>query len=117
MGSLLLLHTLHLCQPAAGVQVGELFVCSGQLLAERAHGSQVFLGPLQLDDVAQQAVGEGKFSLLHPPDLLQGHIQLAQQLDLAQGLHILLTIIPVAVVCVSTGGEQSLLFIEADIPL
>ena len=37
LGSLLLLHTLHLCQPAAGVQVGELFVCSGQLLAEGAH--------------------------------------------------------------------------------
>lgn len=78
--------------------------------------AQIVLGPLQLDDVPPHAVGEGQGALLHPPNLLQGDVQLPQQLDLPQGLHVRLAVVPVAVVR-PTGGEKPLLFIEADVSL
>ena len=45
-----------------------------------------------------------------------GDVQLPQQLDLPQGLHVRLAVVPVAVVR-PTGGEKPLLFIEADVSL
>ena len=111
------LHTLHFRQPPAGLQIGQLLAAVGQGLAQGADGGQVGLLPLQLDDVPPQAVLQGQNALLHFADLLQRHVQLSQQLDLPQDLRVGVGVVPVAVVRVPSGVQQSLFFVESDVAL
>ena len=61
------------------------------------------------------AVAHRMYPLEHLPDFLNGQAQLSQQPDPQQNLHILFPIIPVTVLGVSPGAEQSLVLVKADI--
>ena len=65
--------------------------------------------------MAAHAVPYGVDARLHVSDLLQGDAQLAHELDLPQPLHVLLPVLPVAVLCVAPGGDEPLVLVEADI--
>lgn len=57
---------------------------------------------------------QGQLPPLQAPDGLQRQAQLTQQLDLAQGVRVLLRIIPVAVF-LPPGADQPLLLVKADV--
>ena len=65
--------------------------------------------------MAAHTVPHGVGAVLHLPDLLQRKAQLPKQLDPPQDLHLSLPIVPVTVLAVPPGGEQSLRLIKADV--
>ena len=85
------------------------------------HGPADRPGLLQLDGLIlqqpfllRQCLGQLHLARLHGPDGLHRHIQLPQQADLFQRLHVLVRVDPV-VVGASLGMQQALLFIVPDV--
>ena len=114
-GRSLLFHPGHLLQKRLGVQVLQPLPAVRQAAAQADGRLQVLPLPLQGDEMAAHPVPHRVGAPLHLADLLQGHPQLPQQLDPPQGLHLRLSVIPVAVLAVPPGGEQPLRLVKADV--
>ena len=65
--------------------------------------------------MAAHPVAHGVAPRLHPADLLQGHAQFPQQLDLLELFHLSRAVLPIAVLAVAPGGNEALLLVKADI--
>ena len=76
--------------------------------------SQVVGLALETGFLLPEGGGQVQRARLHGPDVLQGELELAEELDPAQDVQIGPGIVPVAVFTAG-GGEQPLFFIKTDV--
>lgn len=114
-GGALPLQAVHLFQQRGGVQVVQPLVPVAESAAELDGLLQIFLIPLQGDQMAAHAIAHGVGTRLHLADFLQRDAQLAQQLYLPQLVHLPRAVLPVAIFAVAPGGDESLLLVEANV--
>ena len=96
----------------------QLFQRAVLLLKQRAETDcflQVGAAAAQTFQLLAHALSQRALPFQHLPDLCQRHVQLAQQLDAAQALHIRLRVAAVAVARLPAGTDEPLLLVKADV--